>query len=87
MRLAKTYGLVFSKDCTAFVEEFSPLHETFVFRYPEKMKQVTIDLEEALRKTKEIIRDTEVCLKMRGLDPNQHVESIPPEHIAATGQV
>ena len=78
MIACKQYGLVFDKEDVVFVEKFTPLQKDFAFRYPEKMKEADLgDFRSALRRTKNIIRDVEVGLKIKGYNPAQIAENLP----------
>lgn len=80
MVACKHYGLVFAKEVVAFVEKFTPLQKDFAFRYPEKMKEANLgEFTSALRQAKNIIRDVEVGLKIKGYnhDPAQIAETFP----------
>jgi len=80
MLACKAYGLVFGKDDVAFVEKFTPLQKNFAFRYPEKMEGADLgDFTSTLRKTKNIIRDVEVGLKIKGYNPARIAEDLSDE--------
>jgi hypothetical protein len=71
---AKT-GLVISPQAIKFIEFLSPLQQDFVFRYPEKLEEISAPtIEEACRLTKGILRDVHVVLKMKGFDISKQSE-------------
>ena len=71
---AKT-GLVFSPPTIKFIEFLSPLQQDFVFRYPEKLEEISPPtIEEACRLTKGILLDVHVVLKMKGFDISKQSE-------------
>jgi hypothetical protein len=80
MTACKPYGLVFAKDDIEFVERFTPLQKSFAFRYPEQMDEADLgDLTNALRRTRSIITDVQVGLKIKGFDPAEIAENLPDE--------
>jgi hypothetical protein len=78
MIACKKYDLIFAKGDRAFVEKLTPFQKDFAFRYPEKLEQGDLgDLTSALQKTKNIIRDVEVGLKIKGYNPAAIAENFP----------
>ena len=76
MIACKKYDLIFGKEDQAFVEQLTPFHKDFAFRYPEKLEQGDLgDLVSALQKTKNIIRDVEVGLRIKGYNPAEISEN------------
>lgn len=74
MRACGRYGLAFSEETVDFVKKIDPYHRDFVFRYPEKMTSVTLDARRGVVLTYYLIRDVEIGLKMRGINPVVDVE-------------
>jgi hypothetical protein len=74
MAACATHCLVFSNEATEFVKKLDPWHRDFVFRYPEKMENVTLNIKQGLVLTYSIIRDVEIGLKMAGINPTIAVE-------------
>jgi hypothetical protein len=76
--VCKPHGLVFAKADVEFVKKLTPLHMDFAFRYPEKMIKADVgDLSPSLATVKSIIRDVEVGLRIKGIDPRSIAESWP----------
>jgi hypothetical protein len=78
MNACAGYGLVLSKPDAQFVKNLNPMHRDFVFRYPERMDRVDLgELKAAIRTTKNILRDVDVGLKIRGFDVSTLASLIP----------
>ncbi|MCK1661267.1 hypothetical protein [Bradyrhizobium sp. 151] len=80
LKACRLYGLFFAPVDVQLVEKLTPHHKNFVFRYPEKMERVDLGpFRPVLRSSKNIIRDVEVGLKIRGFDPRAIVDALPDE--------
>jgi hypothetical protein len=76
MNACKKYEMIFAKEDQVFVETLSPFHKDFAFRYPEKLEQGDLgDLSNALQRTKNIIRDVDVGLKIKGYNSAEIAEA------------
>lgn len=77
MKPCASSGLVFSRASIKFIEFLTPLHKDFVFRYPEKMTEIRPpELDEACRVARDILKDVQLVLKMKGFDITEATEAL-----------
>lgn len=77
MDASRPYGLILSKEASAFVEKQTPMQKTFAFRYPEKLEEVSLpDVKDACKLVRGIMIDIDVVLKMRGIDMSVIAETL-----------
>lgn len=77
MLACKQYGLVLSKEVSEFVEHQTPLQKDFVFRYPEKLEEVSLpDTKDACKFVREVLIDIDTVLRMRGVNLDDIAEKL-----------
>jgi hypothetical protein len=77
MNASRPYGLILSKEASDFVEKQTPMQKNFVFRYPEKLEEVSLpDVKEACKIVRKIMTDIDVVLRMHGVDMTAIAEAL-----------
>jgi hypothetical protein len=77
MNASRPYGLILSKEASAFVEAQTPTQKNFAFRYPEKLEEVSLpDVKDACKLVRKITIDIDVVLRMNGIDMTVIAEAL-----------